>query len=102
MRTGRIFLMLLMVLVVSDGLQAQWLWDADKMKKIKGQLALPAYKAAYQRLIRHADHELSQDIYSVTQKEGVAPSGDKHDYVSLSRYWWPNPDTPSGLPYVYK
>src|SRR5690606_33847546 len=19
-----------------------------------------------------------------------------------SRYWWPNPDTPSGLPYVYK
>src|SRR5205809_371174 len=30
-----------------------------------------------------------------------APSGaDRHDYVSLSIYWWPNPDTASGLPYV--
>jgi hypothetical protein len=25
-----------------------------------------------------------------------------HDYWSLSPYWWPNPDTPDGLPYVYR
>jgi hypothetical protein len=30
----------------------------------------------------------------------VAPSGDQHDYVSYARYWWPNPDTPDGLPYI--
>lgn len=28
------------------------------------------------------------------------PSGDKHDYISMGRYWWPNPDTKDGLPYV--
>jgi len=33
-------------------------------------------------------------------KDFVPPSGDKHDYVSMGGYWWPNPDTPDGLPYV--
>lgn len=37
---------------------------------------------------------------SVMDKEGVPPSGDKHDYMSLGTYWWPNPDTADGLPYV--
>ena len=27
-------------------------------------------------------------------------SGDMHDYASFGPYWWPNPDTPDGLPYV--
>lgn len=40
--------------------------------------------------------------YSVVYKKGIAPSGDKHDYVSLSRYWWRNPSTSNGLPYVFK
>lgn len=29
----------------------------------------------------------------------IAPSGDPHDYVSLSPYWWPNPESPNGEPY---
>ncbi len=33
-------------------------------------------------------------------KEDVPPSGDKHDYLSYARYWWPNPNTKKGLPYV--
>jgi hypothetical protein len=33
-------------------------------------------------------------------KKEVAPSGDKHDYLSFARYWWPNPETPDGLPYI--
>jgi hypothetical protein len=35
-------------------------------------------------------------------KSFVPPSGDKHDYVSLTPYWWLNPDTSNGLPYVYR
>ena len=30
------------------------------------------------------------------------PKGDKHDFYSLGTYWWPNPNTSSGLPYVRK
>ncbi|WP_051250965.1 alginate lyase family protein [Paenibacillus harenae] len=26
--------------------------------------------------------------------------GGKHDYYSNGDYWWPNPDTPDGLPYI--
>ncbi|KAJ3332680.1 hypothetical protein HDU76_013428 [Blyttiomyces sp. JEL0837] len=39
-------------------------------------------------------------IYSVTAKNQSAASGDKHDYLSLARYYWPNPLTADGLPYV--
>jgi hypothetical protein len=29
----------------------------------------------------------------------VPPSGDKHDYISLAKYWWPDPANPDG-PYI--
>ncbi len=84
----------------SPSLQAQWLWDTGQMNQIKG--STEKYAAAIQALRTEADRELEHPLYSVTHKAGLAPSGDKHDYVSLSRYWWPNPDTPDKLPYIYK
>ncbi|KAF9291076.1 hypothetical protein BGZ68_005172 [Mortierella alpina] len=44
----------------------------------------------------------NNSIYSVVikPKSKVAPSGDIHDYTSLARYFYRNPDTPDGLPYV--
>ncbi len=38
----------------------------------------------------------------VTGKKLVAPSGDPHDYISAGTYWWPNPDTADGLPYILR
>ncbi|KAF9187879.1 hypothetical protein BGZ51_000974 [Haplosporangium sp. Z 767] len=40
--------------------------------------------------------------YSVVikPKSKIPPSGDIHDYSSLARYFWKNPNTPDGLPYV--
>jgi hypothetical protein len=43
---------------------------------------------------------LKVEPMSVTSKGKTPPSGDKRDYMSLARYWWPNPDTPNHLPYV--
>ena len=62
----------------------------------------PLYLAAYQRLCREADDALNHPVYSVTHKKVLPPSGDKHDYMSQGPYWWPNPDTPDGLPYINK
>ena len=45
---------------------------------------------------------LEMKEYSVLDKEGIAPSGDKKDYVSFGTYWWPNPDTGDGLPYIVR
>ena len=36
----------------------------------------------------------------MTQKSGLPPSGDRHDYMSLGPYWWPDPESPDGRPYV--
>jgi len=30
------------------------------------------------------------------------PSGSKNDYMSMGPYWWPNPNTPNGLPYIQR
>ncbi|MDB5083561.1 MAG: hypothetical protein JWN30_447, partial [Bacilli bacterium] len=38
--------------------------------------------------------------FSVTDKKTLPPSGDKHDYISMGPYWWPNPETDNGLPYI--
>jgi len=37
---------------------------------------------------------------TIVNKTKTPPSGDMHDYMSMARYWWPNPDTPNHLPYV--
>jgi len=62
----------------------------------------PNLKPAMDILIAEADAALNEGPYSVTDKEKVAPSGDKHDYASYSRYWWPDPKKDDGLPYIRK
>ena len=55
---------------------------------------------ALNKLRRDADRALSIGPFSVTDKSLAPPSGDKHDYMSIAPYWWPNPKTPNGLPYL--
>ena len=44
---------------------------------------------------------LALPLESVTFDKKILPvSGDVHDYISRGRYWWPNPDTPDGRPYI--
>lgn len=57
-------------------------------------------KPATAKLIGEADRALMSAPLSVTRKDIAPPSGDKHDYVSLAPYWWPDPNAPNGLPYV--
>ena len=57
---------------------------------------------ALKKLIADADKALAVTPPSVMQKTKVPPSGDKHDYMSIAPYYWPNPATPDGLPYVRK
>ncbi len=102
MKEKRLYLFCLFFLSFGICAQAQWLWDADKLKEIKEHIHTPVYSAAYASLIKDADAKLSLAPFSVTFKEGLAPSGDKHDYVSLSRYVWADPSKPDGLPYIHR
>jgi hypothetical protein len=47
-----------------------------------------------------ADRAMKEGPFSVMDKQMAPPSGDKHDYMSMGTYWWPNPKTANGLPYI--
>ncbi|HVV73649.1 MAG TPA: alginate lyase family protein, partial [Verrucomicrobiae bacterium] len=73
---------------------------AETKKKIAGKDA--ALMAAYGELRKEADAVLSKKPGSVMDKESTPPSGDKHDYMSLAPYYWPDPAKSDGLPYIRK
>lgn len=58
------------------------------------------YTRAFDQLIGDAKHALMFKPVSVISKNDLPPSGDKHDYMSIAPYWWPNPNTANGVPYV--
>ena len=71
----------------------------------KAKAAAPSDESvakALKKLITDADKALAVTPPSVMQKSKVPPSGDKHDYMSIAPYYWPNPATKDGLPYVRK
>ena len=76
--------------------------DSKILATAKNRLQLndPTIVPAVEKLIREADRALSHEAVAVVQKDFTPPSGDKHDYMSIAPYWWPNPNTVNGLPYV--
>ena len=77
-------------------LDAQFL-QASRQKLSAGDQSLAP---ALAELERDAQDALRAGPYSVTTKKVVPPSGDKHDYMSEAPYFWPNPKTTNGLPYI--
>lgn len=52
------------------------------------------------RVLQDAEGALHAGPWSVTDRSSTIPGVEKNDYLSVPPYWWPNPDTPDGLPYV--
>jgi hypothetical protein len=57
-------------------------------------------QAAWARLQRDAQKALTEGAFSITSKAVTPPSGDKHDYMSQAPYFWPDPKSLNGLPYI--
>jgi hypothetical protein len=74
--------------------------DAERLRQARSHSTDAALRPAMEALRREADKALKAGPFSVTQKERVAPGGDKHDYLSLAPYWWPDPKSKDGLPYI--
>jgi hypothetical protein len=43
---------------------------------------------------------VARGTFSVLDKTGCAPSGDRQDYWHPAPYWWPDPGSPDGLPFI--
>lgn len=89
--------------------------DHDKLAKVlttdskalinnKGKVIAkdPTVIPAYKSLVKEAEKALLFGPVSVMEKKALPPSGDKHDYMSLAPYHWPDPNKPDGLPYIRK
>jgi len=59
-----------------------------------------SFAPALEALVKSAQQALKLKPVSLMDKEMTPPSGDKHDYLSQAPYFWPNPATSNGLPYV--
>lgn len=78
--------------------------DAKTLEQNKRKIKTndPELAASYKLLLKDADKALQWGPVSVMEKKNNPPSGDKHDYMSLAPYHWPNPETKDGLPYIRK
>lgn len=58
------------------------------------------FESALAALEKDAKELLKSKPVSVMDKTVTPTSGDKHDYMSMAPYFWPNPATSNGLPYI--
>ncbi len=103
MRTIRTILLFgLTILCLQTVCGQPYLLDMEAAKRASrmAEAGEQRIKPLYDRALRDADKLLAEPDPKVVDKEKMPPSGDKHDYISMGRYWWPNPDTEDGLPYV--
>jgi Alginate lyase len=77
-------------------------FNALAVKKKSIQQKDTALLRAYNQLLKEADKLLKYAPVSVMDKAEIPPSGDKHDFMSLAPYWWPDSSKSGGLPYIRK
>ncbi len=53
-------------------------------------------------VLQKAQEALLAPVLHITDAQSDRSAGGIHDYYSNGDYWWPNPDTPDGLPYVQR
>ncbi len=78
------------------------IYDGEHLARIRAGLLRDDKNVArsFEHLELRAKEALTRKPRSVVEHGELAASGDPHDYVSFAPYWWPNPNTPDGLPYV--
>ena len=87
-------------LLLASCMQAQSIWNTAHLANVKHSIHEPFYATTYEILKAEADRLLDAQPLSVMMKEKTPTSGDKHDYMSQARYYWPDPTKPNGLPYI--
>ena len=96
----RINLFIICLLLAVGHIHAQSIWDGAHLQKVKQSLHQPYFATTYQELVTEAEKLLDVQPLSAVMKEKTPGSGDKHDYMSQARYYWPDPSKPDGLPYI--
>jgi hypothetical protein len=67
-----------------------------------GAAAVDVAKIDRERILRAADAALLQAPLTITKFRAKLSAGGPNDFYSNGDYWWPNPHTTNGLPYVQR
>jgi len=81
-----------------------YLLDGQILQKTRQKVLAndPTLAVAITKLRSDAERAFREKLVAVTDKLIPSPSGNPHDYVSLSPFFWPNPKSADGLPYVLR
>lgn len=93
-------------IVISNGqilsralvLDSSLLFDIRQLVQNGSSISL--VQTSLEKLLLQADLFVSLRATSVVDKKEIPPSGDKHHFLSLAPYRWPDTSKPNGLPYV--
>ncbi|MEP7238027.1 MAG: alginate lyase family protein [Ferruginibacter sp.] len=102
------FLFVAFIIFASVKMSAQqlpnlYLINAEKVAGIKKNAATDkAISGNIRQLAKQADKLLGQHFGSVMDKNVAPPCGNMHEYLSLAKYYWPDPTKPDGKPYIKK
>lgn len=64
-------------------------YNSPILKK-ESEFILTPFSKAEKKLLSKADRLVKKEIKSITDKEALPPSGNKHDYYSRAIYYWPD------------
>lgn len=80
-----------------------YLFSRQDINKVRQLLKVnnPDFLPAANKVKEEANAALQQGPWTVVDKKQNPPSGNKHDYMSIGKYWWPDPQNPKG-PYIRK
>jgi hypothetical protein len=84
-------------LVVTNTTAQVVVWNLKSLEEAKANNNLEI-----RMIIKEADSKLDKTLITVVDKELTPSSGDIHDYMSMGRYWWPDPTKVDGVPYIRK
>ncbi|KPQ13239.1 MAG: glycosyltransferase [Rhodobacteraceae bacterium HLUCCO18] len=77
-------------------------YDEGAVRALAGAVEGTPERRLQDRLVLEADLALQRGPYSVVNKSDLPPGGDRHDYYHPAPYWWPNPATSNGYPFVFR
>jgi len=105
--TAKTIAVALLLLVVINYTEAQipkvFLTKGERLTEVKKRINAgdAVARTWLDHLLKECNKELDVKSLSVMDKKQVPPSGDKHDYMSLAPYFWPDPSNPNGA-YIRK
>ena len=78
--------------------------DKDMLQQIQSGYVNKekAYERVVKKVLDESNRLLNQKPLSVVDDDAIPPSGDKHDFVSMAPYFWPDTTKKDGLPYIQR